>query len=355
LANLAEATHAAALLLDPAENPTRAGFLAIFYFRALSLILVTAGLWAMVLEQRRRRVAVARLVDDLAETPAVGALQTMLSRSLGDKSLSVAYWLPASGRFVDAAGASVDPHHGSGRATTTIVRAGRPVAVITHDRALDGDRDLGNQIGPAARLAIDNERLMAEVLDQLDSLRAIRRRIVGAADDTRRHIERDLHDGAQQRLLAVTFELRLARAEATDPQQVTVLDAAVAQALAALADLRDIAHGISPAILDESGLAPALWSLTDRTEVPVAMSSFPEVRLPASMERAAYLAVAHVLGAAELGDEVTIAAQVSDEDLTIVIDGVDLRRKVELADRVGAAGGTLQVNDRHVQVVLPCV
>jgi signal transduction histidine kinase len=354
LANLAEATGAAALLVDPAENPTRAGFLAVFYFRALSLTLVAVGLAALALERRRRRAAVARLADDLAAEPAVGALQTMLARSFGDKSLSVAYWLPDAGRFVDPTGESVDPTPSPGRATTTVVRSGRPVAVITHDRALDDDRALADQIGPAARLAIDNERLMAEVLDQLKSLRAIRGRIVRAADDTRRRIERDLHDGAQQRLLAVTFELRLARAETTDAGQAAVLDAAIARATAALADLRDIAHGIFPAILDESGLGPALWSLTDQTEAQVEISGVPEVRLPAVTERTAYLVVVHVLDAAQPDYEVAIAIRLSDRGLMVGIDGVALTRTVDLDDRVRAAGGTLRVNDRHVQAVLPC-
>lgn len=354
LANLAEAARAVALLVDPAENPTRSGFLAMFYLRALSLTLVAVGLSALVLQQRRRRVAVARLADDLAAAPAVGALQTMLSRSLGDKSLSVAYWLPDSGRFVDSAGNSVDPKPSPGRATTTVVRSGRPVAVITHDRALDDQHELAAQIGPAARLAIDNERLMAEVLDQLRSLRATRGRIARAADDTRRRIERDLHDGAQQRLLAVTFELRLARAETADARVAAVLDAATARATAALAELRDIAHGIFPAILDESGLGPALSSLIDQIDVPVEMSGIPGARLPAVTERAAYLVVVQVLGTAEPGNEVAITIWVSEGSLTINIDGVAMARTVELEDRVRVAGGTLRVNDRHVQAVLPC-
>jgi signal transduction histidine kinase len=355
LANLAVATRAAALLVGPAENPARAGFLAIFYLQSLSLTSVAIGLVAVVLEQRRRLAAVARLAADLAAAPAVGALQTMLSRSLGDRSLSVAYWLPGPGRFVNGTGESVDPKRSPGRATTTIVRGGRPIAVITHDCALDDDdRKLGDQIGPAARLAIDNERLMAEVLDQLTSLRAVRGRIVSAADDTRRRIERDLHDGAQQRLLAVTFELRLARAETTDAPHVALLEIAITRATAALSELRDIAHGIFPAILDESGLTPALWSLTDKIEAPVNMSLPPDLRLPAATERSAYLVVVEALGAVERGDQVALAMHVTDGRLTIDIDGLTMRRTIELDDRVGAAGGTLQVGDRHLRAVLPC-
>jgi signal transduction histidine kinase len=355
LANIAEAVHAAALLGQPAESPGSAAFLAIFYLRATTLTLVAVALVWVLLEQRHRRSAVARLADDLAAAPAVGALQSSLARSLGDKYLTVAYWLPDSGEFVDAAGRRVDPRTDPNRASTSIVRGGSPVAVINHDRALYGDQELAAQIGPAARLAIDNERLMARVLAQLEALRAARGRIVEAADDTRRRIERDLHDGAQQRLLAVTFELRLARSTGTDQGRNAALDVALAQATAALADLRDIAHGIFPAILDESGLAAAVWTLTDRAEVPVELTCLPDERLlPAATERAAYLTVVEVLTAAGPADDLTIAIRRSNHALIVDIDGVAVACPVRLEDLVGAAGGILHLENRHLRAELPC-
>ena len=354
LANLAEAAYAAALLGRPAESPGSAAFLALFYLRATTLTLVAVALVRVLLEQRRRRGALARLADDLATAPAVGALQSSLARSLGDKGLTVAYALPDSGEFVDAAGRRVDPNTNPARASTSIVRGGRPVAVISHDRALYGDQELAAQIGPAARLAIDNERLMARVLAQLEALRAARGRIVQAADETRRRIERDLHDGAQQRLLAVTFELRLARSASTDERRNTALDAAIAQATGALADLRDIAHGIFPAVLDESGLAAAVWTLTDRAEVPVEVTCLPEDRLPAATERAAYLIVVEVLAAAGRTEELTLAIRRSNDALIVDIDGVAVARPVRLEDLVGAAGGTLHLEDRRLRAELPC-
>ena len=354
LANLTEAAYAAALLGLPVESPGSAAFLALFYLRATTLTLVAVALVRVLLEQRRRRSAVARLADDLAAAPAVGALQSSLARSLGDKGLTVAYWLPDSGEFVDAAGRRVDPNTNPARASTSVVRGDHPVAVINHDRALYDDQELADQIGPAARLAIDNERLMARVLAQLEELRATRGRIVQAADDARRRIERDLHDGAQQRLLAVTFELRLARGASTDERMNAALDAAIAQATAALADLRDIAHGIFPAILDESGLGAAVWTLTDSADAPVEVTCLPEERLPAATERAAYLIVVDVLAATEAADEATIAIRRTNDALIVDIDGVAVRRPVHLEDLVGAAGGTLQVNDRHLRAELPC-
>ena len=124
----------------------------------------------------------------------------------------MAYWLPGSRRYVDHSGRPVDPHASGARSVTPIVRNGEPVALVIHDQALSAALDLEREIGTAARLAVDNERLRAEVLAQLEDLRASRARIVEAGDAARRRIERDLHDGAQQRLLALSYELRLARA-----------------------------------------------------------------------------------------------------------------------------------------------
>ena len=135
------------------------------------------------------------------------------------------------------------------------------MALVIHDAALSGARELEREIGAAARLAVDNERLRAEVLAQLEDLRASRARIVEAGDSARRRIERDLHDGAQQRLLTLSYELRLARADAEadgDEALAPLLAVDGEEVQAALAELRDLAHGIYPAILTEAGLGPAL-------------------------------------------------------------------------------------------------
>lgn len=144
-----------------------------------------------------------------------------------------------------------------------IQRGGLTIAAVNHDPALTGTSELADQIGAAARLAIDNERLRAEVLAQLERVRASRGRIVAAGDAARRRLERDLHDRAQQRLLAARYELRLARASTgDDTQRAAEIERAIAEAKAALAELRDLAHGIFPAVLDDAGLGPALWALS---------------------------------------------------------------------------------------------
>ena len=354
LANLAELTYSAALIRLPSENLSSAVLLAIFYFRSASLMLIALGVLKVLIDKRRRRAAIAALADELAAGPAVGALQASLSRSLGDASLTVAYWQPDSGRYVDSAGRRLDPDQGADRARTSIVRGGAPVAVITHDHALYDDQELAEQFGPAARLAIDNERLMAQVLAQLEALRAARGRIVQTADDTRRRIERDLQDGAQQRLLAVTFELRLARSATTDQASLDGIDTAIAQATSALAELRDLAHGIFPVILEECGLAPAVWSLIERTDALVEVIELVEERLPYAVERAAYVVVVEVLSAMEPGDEAALAIRRADGALIIDIDGVAMPMAIHLQDRVGAIGGTITFAAQHVRAELPC-
>ena len=170
---------------------------------------------------------VARLAEALGAAPPPGSLGPALARSLGDDGLEVAYWLPSSQRYVDASGRTVDPAPGHGQASTAIVRNGQPVALVIHDGALTPERE----IGAAARLAVDNERLRAEILAQLDDVRASRSRIVETADLVRRRLERNVHDVAQQRLLAASFELRLAQTEA-----ITSGDAGLADRLSTASD-----------------------------------------------------------------------------------------------------------------------
>ena len=164
---------------------------------------------------RRARFAVARLAAELGEAPPPGRLRAALAEAVGDPSLEVAYWLPATGRYVDASGRPTEPPKSEpGRAVTPIVRAGEPVALVGNDSSVLDGRELVEQIGSTARLAVDSERLRAEILGQLADLSASRARIVETSDRERRRLERNLHDGAQQRLLAVSYELRLALEDA---------------------------------------------------------------------------------------------------------------------------------------------
>jgi signal transduction histidine kinase len=261
---------------------------------------------------------------------------------------------------VDATGRPVaEPVAAPGRAVTALVRDGRRIAVVSHTAALP---ELERELGAAVRLALENERLQAEALAQLDQLRASRVRIVETGDAEGRRLERDLHDGAQQRLLALSYDLRLARAQAQadgDAPTGTLLTEATDQARAALGELRELAHGIYPAILAEAGLGPALASLADAAPLPVEILAEAEGRYPAAVETAAYLLVAEALEDATSRDasHATVSVVRTGERLVVTVedDGSDRTAElVQLADRVGALDGRLAVEPTRLRAELPC-
>jgi signal transduction histidine kinase len=234
----------------------------------------------------------------LAPRAVAGApVRELLAESLGDHSATIAYWLPDREIFVDEAGARVElPDPATGRAWTAVERDGRRVAAIIHDAALDTSSDLVHAAAAASSLAIDNERLKADLHARLEELRESRLRIVEATDQARRRIERDLHDGAQQQLVALALELRLLKARAKDhPDLEPLVDGLSERLASALAELRELARGIHPAILTDRGLKPAIASLADRSPVPVDAEIEIEDRLPAPVEAAAYFLVAEAL------------------------------------------------------------
>ena len=354
------AARAVALTRQPLEFPGDPMFSILFQARAWSVAALALGVgWTLILG-RRTRTAVARLASDLGAGPRPGSLALALAEATGDASLEVAYRLPGTGRYVDVAGGSVEPPiAGSGRAVTPIVRDGGEVALVIHDEAAVDPDELDREIGPAARLAIDNERLRAEVLAQLDDLRASRTRIIETADAERRQLERNLHDGAQQRLLALSYDLRRATAEADaggEEDLAGVLRAARDDAQVALEELRDLAHGIYPAVLAEAGIGPALWTLADSARIPVEVSDSPEERLPEAVERTAFVVVSEAVAAAERAgsSHVDIRAVSDDGRLVVEVAGAGPGPFVHIADRVGAVGGDISLDAELLRVEIPC-
>lgn len=321
------------------EEPTGAWWAA-FVARAAALTLVAVALATDVAVGEVQRGRSRQLLSDLLASG--GSLRESLMRRLDDPTVQVAYWLPGTGRFVDERGREVPEPAGPIR--TTVVRGGETVAVITHHST---EEPLDAVVGPAARLAIDNERLQAEVLARLRDLRASRARVVTAADATRRSLERDLHDGAQQLLLALTFELRLAFAAA--PGDIRVA-AALDEAVAALSELRELAHGIFPAILDEAGLGDALEGLIDTAAVPVLLAPVPPIDDPA-VRAAAYAVVAGAVSQAQGGLAVSIS---NGAGLRVLVTGAAAGDYIQVADRVGALGGDLQLRPGEIEAVIPC-
>jgi signal transduction histidine kinase len=358
-ATLAIAAHATLLVADRAEDPTVASFRAVFFVRAGTLLATGIGVLWGIWRVQRTELAITRLADELGTTPPPGSLGPALARSLGDDGLSVAYWLPTSGRYVDASGQEVDPRPRQGQVLTTIVRDGQPVAVVIHDETVAPAAELG----AAACLAVDNERLRAEVLAQLGDIRASQARIVSTADTARRRLERDLHDGAQQRLLAASYELRLAHSAAVAAGDTALADTAAAaseQTEDAITDLRDLAHGIFPAILTEAGLEPAVRSLTDGAALPVELDDVVTGRYPATVETAAYLVVAAAIDAANQASATYVTARIVEHQRHLVVEvrnapeEVALDVGVHIADRVGALGGHLVIDHGSVKAEIPC-
>jgi signal transduction histidine kinase len=361
LVGAAEAAYAVALLRTPLEDPARAGFAAIFLVRSIGFATLALGVAWSVLRVRRTRARVARLATELGDAPPPGKLREALRAALGDPGIDVVYPRTDAQQLVDADGRPTELP-APGRAAARITRRDRPLALVLHDPALADEPELERALGSAARLAVENEALRAEALAQVHELRASRARIVEAGDAARRRLERNLHDGAQQRLLALSYDLRLARAGAQadrDEPLVGLLDAAGHETAATLDELRELAHGIYPAILTEAGLAPALATLADDAPLPVELDDDAPARQPPAVETTTYVTVAEAIDDAARRGATFLAARVRRDGGQLVItvedDGAPRRSHLlHLADRVGAVGGSLDVGATTLRAEIPC-
>jgi signal transduction histidine kinase len=356
----ATAAHSIALHQMPLEDPSDPAFFSVFVINCAAVLLLAAGLVWGFYRGRIQHRAVAQIVTSLGEAPPPGSLEAALGKALGDPKLQIAYWLPNSRRYVDASGQPVaEPVATTGRVVTTLVRDGRRVALVSHAA---GVPEIERELGPAVRLALENERLQAEGLAHLAELRASRTRIVETGDAERRRLERDLHDGAQQRLLAVSYDIRLARTNADadgDVQTGSFLASALDGAQAALDELRELAHGIHPAILEEAGLAAALATLADTAPLQVQLRDVAEERYSSSVEAAAYLLVVEAVedAAARGATHADVTATRVDERLVVIVqdDGSERTSEmVRLADRVGALDGSLEIGPMILRAEIPC-
>ncbi|HET9084020.1 MAG TPA: histidine kinase [Candidatus Limnocylindrales bacterium] len=341
---------------------------------ALSRVLVAIALMIGVLRDDAAKGRIADLVVRLDGLPPLPVLQASLRDALGDPSLEVYRWKSESGAFTDAAGQlATPPADGAARAVLAIGTADAPELLIAHDPALRDDPGLVSAAAAAVRLAVENERLQAEVRAQLDAVTASRARIVEAQDDERRRIERDLHDGAQQRLVSLQLSLQMLRRDLgpeADPAAVAELEAASAEAAAAIADIRELARGVHPAILTESGLGAALGSLADRAPLPVVLTDDLDRRLPGSVEATAYFVAAEALTNAikhSGASRIDLRTWLADDHLHLDVsddgrggaDATDGTGLTGIHDRVAALGGTVRVESRvgegtRLMVALPC-
>ena len=320
------------------------------------LAVATAILAIATLEGLRTLLAalVRTLLAPAEQTP--GPVREMLAESLGDRTLSVAYWLPERKLFVDEAGHIVRmPEPGSGRSWTAVERDGRRVAAIIHDAELATGPELVNAAAAGAALAIDNERLKANLRARVEELRVSRVRIVEAQDHARRRIERDLHDGAQQQLVSLSLDLRLLKSKLNgDEAAAATVDALSEKLATALAELRELARGIHPVILTERGLVPAVAALAQRAPVPVEANISIHDRLTPAIESAAYFVVAEALtnvAKYAQAENVIVDLRRQGEEVIVLVEddgvgGADIETGTGLrglVDRLSALDGTLEL------------
>jgi signal transduction histidine kinase len=349
---IAQALWAAQLLRTPLENPRATAMASLFAARSAALIAVGCAIaWGMI-RAARTRAAVARLIAELRDAPAALDLQSALALAVGDRDLVVAYPIGDGDRYVDARGRAVEvPAAGGTRAVTSIERGGAPVAVVVHDAAALAEGDLAREVGAAAVLAVDNERLQAQSHAQLEALQASRARVVETADAARRRLERDLHDGAQQRLVSLSLMLRLA-ADALEPDVAAAIDEAASELRAATVELRELAHGIHPAALSEEGLAAAIRALADRVPLTIEGLELPAARLPAAVETAAYVLVDE---AARGYEQARVSLHAAEGVLAVEVAGIELDsgRLSRARDRVAALDGELSLETGRASARIP--
>jgi signal transduction histidine kinase len=255
-------------------------------------LLVPLGLVAGLSWSRLRRSEASDLVVEL-RTDGATSLRERLAKVLGDPTVDVVYRL-ADGRHVDAAGRSLELPQSPERAITLVTVRGEEVAALVHDPALLDEPALVEAVRATAGLVLENERLAAEVRAQLAEVRASRTRIVAATDAERRRIERNLHDGAQQRLVTLSLTLGIA-AGREDGGGSEVLERARDEVDEAIAELRELARGIHPTLLREEGLLTAVEALARRTPIPVTVQGSPGDRLAGVVELAAYFLISEAL------------------------------------------------------------
>ena len=325
-----------------------------------------------LLHSRLARSSVGELFVDLRADPAPADLQDALSRALRDPSLTLAYWLPDYGCYVDPNGRLIElPDPGSGRTTTLIEQGGTQVAALVHDPALDDEPELLGAVTAGAGIALENGRLHVELRARLEELRASRGRIIDAGQKERQRLERNLHDGAQQRLIALSLELSVLEDRLDDdPEGRARLVRARREIATSLEELRDVARGIHPAVVSGHGLEIALEQLAVRAPVPVQLVVELDGRVSERLEVAAYYLVSESLaniGKHARATEATVEiARTNGIFVVDVVDdgigGADTERGSGLrglADRVEALEGRLRVwspvgGGTHLRAEIPC-
>ena len=323
----------------------------------LAFIAVPVAVMGGVIRSRLARAGVGTLVLDLRADPSPEELRLSMARALGDPSLEVAYWLPKHAHYADGAGRPVAVDTGGrGRSTTLIDRGGVPIAALVHDSSLDDERELLDSVAAAAGIALENGQLHAELHARLEDLQGLQTQAIEAGATERKRLERNLHDGTQQRLIALSIELTLLeRRIGADPDVAARLVHARNEVTTSLAELREIARGAHPAALTAHGLPTALQQVTGVCAVPARLKVDVGDRLPEPVEAAAYYVVSESLAnVGKHADATGVSVDVFRAGTALVVEvtddgvgGADPDKGSGLRglhERVQALGGTLRVS-----------
>jgi len=293
-------------------------------------------------------------IPDLA-TPA--QVESSLRSILDDPTLELLWWDWERSAYVDVLGEPVELRSGPGRTVTSVDYESRKIGAIVHDSKLLELPVFLDTFVPTMRIAMERDRLHRDLVDKLEELNASRLRLVEAADVERGRIQRNLHDGAQQRLVVVLLELRrLAARVRGDSELEPIVARALEEAEGAVEDLRHLARGLQPPMLLERGLAAALRSNTGRAPLPIDLELTLDRRLPPAVETAAYYVCAEAItNTVKHARASTISLGVTDTGETLLLDirddGIGGAGEVDgdgtglrgLKDRVEALGGRFEV------------
>jgi signal transduction histidine kinase len=290
-----------------------------------------------LLSARLARSDVGDLFVDLAANPAPADLQDALAKAVRDPSLVLAYWLPDREIWVDVDGRTIQvPSADPGVAATLIERDGGRIAAMLHDSSLEEEPELLDAVGAAGRIALENGRLQVELRARITELSESRGRVIEAEQRERRRLERDLHDGAQQRLISISLELgQIASHLEGNPEAGARLEESRKEVARSLEELRDLARGIHPAVVTGHGLGVALESLATRAPIPVELTSgIDGDRFEEGIEVATYYVVAESLA--------NIGKHAAASSAAIELKRVNGELIVEISDDGvgGADGGT---------------
>lgn len=344
----------------------------VFAAQAAIFALVPVAFLVSVVRRRLADDAVLTLIHRVQQRPTPEAVQSALRTALLDDSLQVRYWAPELNTYVDVTGAPEHPPEPTGRLVLPVSSpSGAPLAVIDTDPALRRHPRVVTNAVAASGLALENAQLQAAVLARLSHVRSVRMQAVQAGAAERRRVERDLHDGAQQRLLAL--KLFLAASDSrnlADParQRLRMISQEIARVLD---ELRELARGIHPALLSQAGLNAALEAAVQRQPIPVGLR-LPTGRFPTATEETAYaLILAVIQGAAEQRtgrEQVEVRGHETGGVLTIEIQAAtggpeQLSLGAELPgmlDRVRALGGDVMISalaqgGSLLVAAIPCV